>query len=71
MNGGLPILEDWYIFPWAGEKRCSGEISGDARFEDGRRVVTSPIVSGPSQDESGITTIKTRSGTVYVLGEPA
>lgn len=61
-----PRLENWVIF----EGRAYGRVVGDLRFCDGEHFMTTPIVEGPTTTESSppLTTIKTRSGTVYELG---
>ena len=58
-------LENWAAYSDSG--RLGGNIYGDERFTDGTWVLTTPVAAGSvSKGE----TVKTRSGTEYVLGEP-
>lgn len=67
-------IDQWML--WNG--RCVGILRGgdhpNGQAFEGKQVITTPIVDGPTRSNSflpAVTTIVTRSGTVYELGEPA
>lgn len=58
-------LDNWCIM--ADDVFCiSGDVSKNPRFEGGDFVTTSPLIA--VDPEAGV--IKTRSGSLYKLGEP-
>ncbi len=60
----IKTLKKWAIVG-LGEYRISGYVYNHDRFEDGKRIVTSPVV-GINEDNDLIT----ESGSVYHLEEP-
>lgn len=70
----MRTLENWSMTcikagpfspPEAGEYRLQGEAYGNPRFEDGKSVCTSAIMS------VGGRRVETSSGSVYILGKPS
>jgi len=57
---------DAYMAPERLPEVLTGEVFGHPRKKNGTRVITSAIVDIP---EPGL--VRTRSGTLYKLGEPA
>jgi len=67
-------LENWsiisyddspYLAPELIEKRIVGEIYDDDRFDDGKTVITSPVVEFNIKEHFA----KTYSETIYILGK--
>ena len=73
----MPRLEKWgavrddynlYLAPELRNWLLTGEVLDSSKFPDGHRVITSPIVEFTVEED--LVTAKTRSGTLYVLGQP-
>lgn len=64
---GLLRLENWSILGG----RAFGTLRGGKRglIEEGQQLTTSLIVEGPTTNDGGVVTIKTRSGSIYELGQ--
>jgi hypothetical protein len=66
---GLLRLEQWGIHGGRAFGILRGGDHPSGRYHDGDPISTSLIVEGPSIDEHEVVTIKTRSGSVYQLGQ--
>jgi hypothetical protein len=73
----MPRLEKWgaikddydvYLAPELRSWLLTGEVLDSSKFPDGHRVITSPIVEFTVEED--LVRAKTRSGTLYVLGQP-
>lgn len=63
-DGTHPILENWKIYKYLGQKVAEGDIFNDIRWPDGTHVYTSAIKSKNGDF------LQTRN-TLYLLGKRA